>query len=62
MTGNEGNSINNTVRIGKFDLWEFFNHAGKKSIWIGLADDGEGGAFDEAELEKVIEGFYDANF
>ncbi len=54
--------INKSVRIGKFDLWEFRNHVGKKSIWIGLADDGEGGAFDEKELEKVIEKFYDKNF
>jgi hypothetical protein len=54
--------INKSVRIGKFDLWEFIGHGGKKSIWIGLADDGEGGAFNEAELEKVIEKFYDKNF
>lgn len=51
-----------TVRIGKFDLWEFINYAGKKQIWIGLADDGEGGAFNETALEKVIKKFYDKNF
>lgn len=50
------------VRIGKFDLWEHINYTGKKQIWIGLADDGEGGAFDESQLEKVIEKFYKANF
>ena len=54
--------INKSVRIGRFDLWEFVNYAGNKQIWIGLADDGEGGAFDEKELEKVIGKFYDKNF
>lgn len=54
--------INKSVRIGKFDLWEFINYDGKKLIWIGLADDGEGGAFDEGELEKAIGKFYDKHF
>jgi hypothetical protein len=52
----------NTIRIGKFDLWEYTNYAGKKQIWIGLADGAEGGAFNEITLEEVIKKFYDENF
>ncbi len=44
------------ITIGKYNIE--FDEYGK--LWI--EDNGEGGEFDEAELEKVIDTFYKENF
>ncbi len=45
------------VKIGKYIVAAYPEY-----IWIGLDGDGEGGGFDEAKLEAVIEKFYGENF
>jgi len=45
------------IQIGKYTLGK----APGGTIWISC-DDGEGGAFNEIELEAAIKAFYDANF
>jgi hypothetical protein len=45
------------VKIGKYIVAAYPEY-----IWIGLDGDGEGGGFDEAKLEAVINKFYGENF
>lgn len=47
------------INIGRFRLREHNLKTGGITIML---DDGEGGVFNEAELEKVIEDFYAKNF
>ena len=47
------------MKIGRFTIHE--SHNRPRTIWIGL-DDGEGGEFDELELEKIILKFYEEKF
>ena len=45
------------MTVGKYTLtWS------NGQLWIYLTDDGEGGVFNEAALEAVIEKFYNENF
>jgi len=45
------------VKIGKYNVAAYPEY-----IWIGIDGDGEGGGFEEAKLEAVIEMFYGENF
>jgi hypothetical protein len=44
-----------TIRIGKYLLVQC-------PRWIWISVDGEGGGFDEAKLEAVIDKFYEEHF
>ena len=46
------------LRIGRFRLSRGYN---PERIWIGV-EGGEGGDFNEEELEKLIAEFYNENF
>jgi hypothetical protein len=45
------------IKVGKYLVEKRLGR-----LWISIIDDGEGGEFDEAELEKVIANFYNENF
>lgn len=50
-------NVEGNVTIGKYTLCK----QSKGEIWI-QEDCGDGGAFCEKQLEKLIEGFYNKNF
>lgn len=56
--------LKNSVEIGRFTLWNRGIHRGKIDIVCNEKSEacGEGGEFDEAELEKVIGEFYARHF
>jgi len=58
-TDDGGTPVESAITIGKYILYKCVGH---KDVFIEINGDGEGGGFDEAELEKVIGGFYDQNF
>ena len=47
-----------SLMIGKYELYRDTEN----KIWIVIHGDGEGGVFNEADLEKVIDKFYADNF
>jgi hypothetical protein len=51
--------IESAITIGKYILYKCVGH---KDVFIEIDGDGEGGGFNESELEKVIGEFYDRNF
>ena len=51
--------IDEAVSVGKLTLYRV---RGFPKLFIEITDDGEGGEFDETELAKVIEKFYNENF
>jgi hypothetical protein len=55
----EGTPVESAITIGKYILYKCVGH---KDVFIEREDDGEGGGFDESDLEKVIGKFYDENF
>jgi len=53
-------NITHYVQVGNFLISHGRSHPGK--VWIEIANDGEGGEFNQSDLEPVLKEFYDKHF
>lgn len=51
--------MSESIQIGKYELIKYDDMPG---IFIEITADGEGGQFNEIELEAIIDKFYKDNF